>query len=154
MNEEIYNFNHTNEQYESYYIYRGMIIKIKDSLAQENISQRSFDQKERLNTMLNLDFTLGKGYTYSTEIAMVRNKKLYYRHVSNSIDFNKIQLQYISWLTCGGYLEATSPENLPFNIICNCEINIHFVCRRALERVHAKIQYELSTFEEMEERTL
>ena len=127
-----------------------MLTKIQDSLAEKNISRRSFNLKDKLNSFLNLDFSVGnkKGYTYSSDEYKVRNKTLEYRKVSINLDFNKICLQYVSCLTCGDYLEAESSEMFHRNILCDCEINIHFQQTRTLERIHYKIQMELQLIEQ------
>ena len=147
------------EQYEKYYIYKGMLAKIQDSLADEMITKQSFDTKDRLNSMLELDFfaqtqtqtqNYKRGYTFTTETTLLRNIKMDNRRVSINLDSNKVRLNYITCITCGGYLEMDH-QNLAYNILCNCEVEMHFTCRRGLDRVHEKIQYEYWLFEKIEE---
>jgi len=147
------------EQYEKYSIYKGMLATIQDSLADEMITKQSFDMKDRLNSMLELDFfaqtqtqtqPYKRGYTFTTETTLLRNIKMDYRHVSINLDSNKVRLNYITCMTCGKYLEMDHP-NLAYSILCNCEVEMHFACRRGIDRVHEKIQYEYWFFEKIEE---
>ena len=145
------------EQYEKYYIYKGMLAKIQDSLADEMITKWAFDTKDRLNSMLELDFfaqtqahIYKRGYTFTTETTILRNTKMDNRHVSINLDSNKVRINYITCMTCGGYLEMDH-QNLAYSILCNCEVEMHFTCRRGIDRVHEKIQHEYWLFEKIEE---